>query len=628
MKRFILKIDDFRLSQSLSKFERLATLCLDLSVPMSIGVIGAGLRGGRFRTQHALATQCERGFVELWNHSYNHQDLTQLDDAAVAWELAATNSAIERHLGRPPEGFGAPFNKCDARIAGIASELGLRFTFETDFTSAQRLTPEYNVPFDGQPNLSEFVRRVSRKSAEQLLVVQVHPGRWLSRGFDEAEQCLRWLRDNGYEPTTAREALGLEQRPPATGHTHGSHAQTTRRLAEFWSDKAVDYEPKLSNFSSYFLARFRANSMGIHSLLEQLDADVTCRQVVDVGCGLAQWGLPFLDFDRDARVWAYDTDATLTDALTAATSEGLIPGDLRVQNEDFTSSHKLSDNSVDRIVCANALNYIPLQAFAEQARRICKPNAQVILLNQTSAFNRAGTLDAIGSANAGMAKERCMSALRQELVRRGFAGFMPPRTTFTANETEAVLFAFGFQLTDDFTPSWERWHGGEPTFEGLVFSRFPWLKVDDLAAPARAEYRKRLCRAGLVELDTALFGNASPDDPELQSLHGRSGLIHSSLAGSDLEREVGALVQKKANLAAADLIARSRTAEPDLLFAGAVSALLDADVPRAVELIRVLEHSGLDRTTWQLLSGMSRLVVGDLAGARAAIAEGASEAVA
>jgi peptidoglycan/xylan/chitin deacetylase (PgdA/CDA1 family)/ubiquinone/menaquinone biosynthesis C-methylase UbiE len=628
MKRFILKIDDFRLNQSLSKFERLMALCSELAVPMSIGVIGAGLRGGRFRVQHALASHCERGTIELWNHSYNHQDLTKVDDDAVRWEIAATNSAIERQLGRPPQGFGAPFNKCDARVARIARELGLRFTFETDFADAQRLTPEYNVPFEGQPNLAEFVRRAEKKSAEQLLVVQVHPGRWLSRGFAQAELCLRWLRDQGYEPTTAREALGLVDAPPVLGHAHGSHAQVARRLADFWAANADAYDAKLSNFSSYFLARFRANSLGIHELLEGLDADASCRQVVDVGCGLAQWGLPFLDFDRDARIWAYDTDSTLTRALGAATQEGLIPGDLRVVNEDFTTSRKVGDQSVDRIVCANALNYIPLRAFARQAQRVCKANAQVILLNQTAAFNRAGTVDAINSVNAGMAKERCMATLRQTLARRGFTGLMPSRTTFTADEVEAVLFAFGFQLTDDFIPSWERRYDGATTFEGLVFSRHAWLKVDELKGPARLLYRRALCRAGMADLDVDLFGAAAPEDTELQALHARSGLIQSSLGGSELEREVGALLQGKAFLAAVNLIERSRTTDTDLRLVAAVAALLDADVPRGVELVRALEHSALDRETWEMLFAMTQLLRGDLACAGKTLSPGTSETVA
>jgi hypothetical protein len=306
----------------------------------------------------------------------------------------------------------------------------------------------------------------------------------------------------------------------------------------------------------------------------------------------------------------------------------LIPGDLRVVNEDFTASRKVSEQSVDRIVCANALNYIPLRPFAQQAQRICKPNAQVILLNQTRAFNRAGTLDAINSANAGMAKERCMATLRQALVRRGFAGLMPSRTTFTAEEVEAVLFAFGFQLTDDFIPSWERRYDGAPTFEGLVFTRYTWLKVEELRAPATSPYRKTLCRAGMADLDVELFGPAAPEDTELRALHARSGLVPSSLGGLELEREVGSLLQSRAFLAAANLIERSRTADTDLRLVAAVAALVDADVPRGVELVRTLEHSALERETWQMLSAMTQLLRGDLAGAGETLSRGATETVA
>lgn len=623
MKRFILKVDDFRLNEGQGKFQRLIELCDRQQVPMSIGAIGQGLKGGRFQLQELFSRSCRNGTIEPWNHSFNHKDMTQLTDSEVAWEIASTNSIIERLLGHAPVGFGAPFNKCDARIARIASEQGLRFTYETAFPPLHVLTPEYNVPFDGQPNLDEFIKRVERKAQLETIVVQVHPGRWLTRGFDQMARCLTWLRGAGYEATTASRALGLT--PPADGGTTatGAHALMVRRLVDHWSKRAADYDARLSNFSSYFLSRFGSNSHGIRRLLRDLDADLAPRAIVDVGCGLAQWGLPFFDFNKDATLWAFDTNQVLADALTDAMDAKLVPYDLRVAQEDFTTSSKLPHQGIDHIVCANALNYIPTLAFAEQAQAVAKDGAQLVLLNQTGAFNRQGVADALDSANVGMAKERAMAALRQELVRSGFTGFLPARTTPTSAELEAVLYAFGFQLGDDFIPSWERKLDGAPTFEGLVFVRRSWIDPQALPQAFRPEYRQRLCRAGFPQLDDKLFADHEYElkEPTLGLLKARAGHERAEELDSTQhgELELGRLVRARAFLRVSQLVAGSKNENAEWLLAGIVSALIESDAKVAKELARRLPSAGLPAGVLQLAGAMCHMLEGDASAARAAL---------
>ena len=116
------------------------------------------------------------------------------------------------------------------------------------------------------------------------------------------ELCLAWLADAGYQPTTVLEALGAAPQARQARST-GAHDLLVSKLSAFWSERAARYDAKLANFSSYFLARFRANSVDIRHLLQSVDADLAVRTVVDVGCGLAQWGLPFFDFNKDATVY-------------------------------------------------------------------------------------------------------------------------------------------------------------------------------------------------------------------------------------------------------------------------------------------------------------------------------------
>jgi peptidoglycan/xylan/chitin deacetylase (PgdA/CDA1 family)/SAM-dependent methyltransferase len=625
MKRFILKVDDFRLNESLTKFHKLIQLCLRHSAPLSIGVIGAALRGGRFQLQQLFSQLCSSGQIELWNHSYSHRDMTQMSDMEVAWEIAATTSASLRQLGHRPVGFGAPFNKCDDRIALIAREQGLEFVYERAFSTAQLVTPEYNVPFDGQPNLDEFVKRVERKRDLDTLIVQVHPGRWLSRGFEHLDKCLSWLREQGYEAVTVRDALGLESTADGRRVPVGVHELLVSRLEAYWKERAPEYDASLSNFSSYFLGRFRANSPGILQLLERLDADLAPRSVVDVGCGLAQWSLPFFEFNKEATVWTFDTNKVLSQALLEASKAGLIPYELRVANEDYTISTKLPAHGIDRIVCANALNYIPILAFAQQSRRVCKDGAQVILLNQTGAFNHVGVVDALHAGNLAMAMERGLSELRQQLVRLGFAGFMPARTTHNVAELEAIFHAFGFQLRDDFIPAWERTFRGLPTFQGSVFLRHTWIEPTALAPAVRPEYRKLLCQAGFTGLDDEVFPGQVDDLKELElgrlkarSGHERADDLDVTLA-ADLE--LGRLIRDRSFTRARELVSNTRVETPDWLFAGTVAALLDGDPASAERLARRLDDHALPEQTRGLLKAMCCLVADDAAGAASALAD-------
>lgn len=624
MKRFVLKVDDFRLNDGLSKFDRLIDLCDSRRVPMSIGVIGAGLRGGRFTSQSLVAQRCHAGTIELWNHSFSHKDMTALGDDVVAWEIATTTSLSARMLGHSPRGFGAPFNKCDDRVARIASEQGMEFTYETAFPSAHVLTPEYNVPLDGQPNLAEFIKRVERKGHPETLVVQIHPGRWLSRGFEQMGQCLDWLTAAGYQPTTVREALGVSSTTSQSGSASRAHDLMTEKLGAFWEQHASIYDAKLSNFSTYFLARFRANSLGIRRLLEEADADIGCHTVVDVGCGLAQWSLPFFDFEKDATVFAFDTNATIVQALSDAKEAQLIPYNFRPLAEDFTSSKRLPKGGVDRIVCANALNYIPTLAFATEAQRVLKDGALLILLNQTGAFNHAGVSSALESANLGMAKERAMSALRQELVRLGFAGLRPPRTTPTTRELEAILYAFGFQLIDDFIPNWEQTFHKRPTFEGLVFARRSWVGVGSLPESFRCDYRKLLYQAGCPELDAELFPQraAELETPELARFRARAALgnVHDVDSTFQIDFQLGRLLRGGEFLKASKLAGALGADSVASVFAGAVASLMDADTLAAKKHIDRLESAALPEGVLGLLNAMCMMLDGNADGARAALA--------
>jgi peptidoglycan-N-acetylglucosamine deacetylase len=66
----------------------------------------------------------ERGHV-IANHSWRHDDLTQMSDAEIEADLARTNGVIEQITGARPACMRPPFGKVDDRVRAISERLGL-----------------------------------------------------------------------------------------------------------------------------------------------------------------------------------------------------------------------------------------------------------------------------------------------------------------------------------------------------------------------------------------------------------------------------------------------------------------------------------------------------------------------
>jgi peptidoglycan/xylan/chitin deacetylase (PgdA/CDA1 family) len=62
----------------------------------------------------------------IGNHSWNHPQLTDLDDAAVRSQLTRTSDAIQSAIGRRPDFFRAPYGARSTRVDDIARRTGMR----------------------------------------------------------------------------------------------------------------------------------------------------------------------------------------------------------------------------------------------------------------------------------------------------------------------------------------------------------------------------------------------------------------------------------------------------------------------------------------------------------------------
>jgi len=620
MKRFIVKADDMRLNYNISKFRSLISLCEKHSIQPSIGVIGSALHNGRYKDQRYIADLTKNGSIELWNHSFSHKDMTQFTNEQVAWEIARTSSECEKAFGLKPVGFGAPYNKFNKKIDKIATDLGIQYSYESLFTKFEYLTPEINVLFDGQPHFVEFMRRISSKRELPLIVMQIHPSRWYASCFSEFEKCILWLHEQGYVSTTAQNALanGKEKRQTikdATKEVTSIHELRTDVLAAFWAKNAKTYNKTLSNFSTYYLPRFTKNAASIRDLLSELDVDLIGHHVADVGCGLAQWVIPFYEFTYNCRIYAFDTNKTIAQALTDAQENILLPNSFKILCEDFTKTTSIPPATLDIITCANAINYILIRDFIAKSSELCKNNAKLIILHQTSEFNHVGYKEAAQAGNLEMAKERALSELRQQAARSGFAGLLPMRTTYSLEEMESLFYIFKFEMYDDFVPSWERRENGVPIFQGSIFVKYPNSSLETLTPQERIELRKMVCRTGNSNLDDEIFSQNSGDldDVGLSMLKARSGVMlkNSHAERFELDYTIAIAIKTKSYKIIKEIVLQQERKNVDLLLVAFITCIMDRNIKGAEEVFEAIQNLETSTRTLRLAESFYMLLTGE-----------------
>jgi peptidoglycan/xylan/chitin deacetylase (PgdA/CDA1 family) len=91
------------------------------------------LRGRRLLSQDDIVELRKRG-IEFGAHTRSHADLDDLDDLALAEEIASAGTGLEEVLGEPVRMFAYPYGHFDERIVGVVRTAG----FEGACTVAPR----------------------------------------------------------------------------------------------------------------------------------------------------------------------------------------------------------------------------------------------------------------------------------------------------------------------------------------------------------------------------------------------------------------------------------------------------------------------------------------------------------
>ncbi|UTH76250.1 polysaccharide deacetylase family protein [Chromobacterium sp. IIBBL 290-4] len=190
-RKVILKVDDLRFDESFSKFSRVIEICNEFKIPASIGVIGNTLENASKYQIEFIKNQLGENNIEIWHHSWSHKDLTLIPRYEIENEVTKTLDAFKKIFDQNLTIFGAPFNKVNDNVIEVAKSHNLDIIFETDFP--RNITPELNKNGDGQPNLLAFIERFERTKDQEISQVQIHPGRWDDRGYNEFRSCIAYM---------------------------------------------------------------------------------------------------------------------------------------------------------------------------------------------------------------------------------------------------------------------------------------------------------------------------------------------------------------------------------------------------------------------------------------------------
>jgi peptidoglycan/xylan/chitin deacetylase (PgdA/CDA1 family) len=146
------------------------------------------LVGHRARDHPEIVARIAEEGHTLCNHTWQHLDLSGLDEARIDRDLRATTAAIERAApGHPVRYFRAPFGNFTARTAAVATRLGMtQIHWDVDDESFR--TAEFGT---GPAMVDHLVRTVRANLRHGSIVL----GHDLGKPFTVTayDQLLTWL---------------------------------------------------------------------------------------------------------------------------------------------------------------------------------------------------------------------------------------------------------------------------------------------------------------------------------------------------------------------------------------------------------------------------------------------------
>lgn len=486
MKQLILKLDDIGRETHRAIFDTVLW-SMEKKLPISIGTIGNTLSQMPIEVVELIKLGIRLGFVEIWNHGNGHIRYDLNDLAVAISDLRGGHQSIIDKFETIPVGFGFPFNRfTPALVVAIRNIYPQYFIYETDFSDFKLLSPEFNSLADGQPRFNYFMGRVGiGNNIPQGIVLQAHPPRWSDAGFSAFKLCVEHLVEQHkfccIKASDVGEHIKDSSEQPRSTIYPSLRADEITKLANLWENSSSELNKTLSNFKSYFLPRFIADAKKNYIQVSREIYPFKPKNILDIGCGLGNWSLPFLLAKSCKSVILNDINDTIMKALSMVGDAIGTKDNLVLDSRDLLKIPNEHQYRVDFLVCANTFNYLDPVDFFRFSQSATVPGARLLLMYQTGAFNKLRFRSAMDSKDSAVLSEVLSSDLAMLMRREYCLHPTQVRHVFSADEISKLAVMFDFVVESHFVPSGETKLDGESVYECLLLRRTTGMKDAILA---------------------------------------------------------------------------------------------------------------------------------------------------
>lgn len=207
----ILKADDLIYDDKKivsDNWRRFLHYAVSKKIKASIGLICRSLETEDDRFFGILQYLDRTGYIELWNHGYDHRLDAQHPNGELYDEyrnsslefqkehLRKAQTLAEEKLNITLRTFGAPGNAIDSTTISALQTFDEIKVWFFGLSGSGKLVLGRGVDMEyptGKPDYNSFVQNYD--SSEEYLVFQIHPNQWDDEQFEEFKRIIMYLKD-------------------------------------------------------------------------------------------------------------------------------------------------------------------------------------------------------------------------------------------------------------------------------------------------------------------------------------------------------------------------------------------------------------------------------------------------
>lgn len=455
--RIIIKADDFSISSNINNWIKLFEIVKHYNAYIDVGYLALVVRDKKI-----FDIEYQKKFFEPFSnlltdninfflHGIEHRsDEYLIDNKSVLLQKYELNARFLKIIfDRDFIGFGAPYNN----FSNAAVETWMQYS-DAPFYYADRFgfkSLDRNIPFSLHCSIErkdckynpdfDYFRRLCTKEIylNKDYVIQIHPDRWNSDGFEAFDKILRYLyrlecnfcSTKGYIDYVARKNMD------ATKNDYFSNRYSYENL----SFQRI----KLEKIKSFFPDKFKL-----------------CK-FCDIGSGCGEWSYLASKF-TSAEIISIEHNKDLYEKQNSYFKK-YNSKNIKSINTDFLSITDNQDvNNIDFSVCNRVLMYMGLIPYLEKLSKISNVDSYHFLSYQGPGFYVMGLLDFLNKDNIDMASRR-IKVIKNSL-NFYHSKSNTPEYSVPLNDLISVFMLYGFVLSGIISE--------ESTFvENLIFNYNP-----------------------------------------------------------------------------------------------------------------------------------------------------------